>query len=179
MHLVRVCTISFQTPHLFLQLQNIVMKKIAILSIAVFFYQSLFAQTSSQQVKEEFKKLSWLEGTWVRTNAKPGRSGHERWIKLSEYEWQGFGISMRGSDTSFVEKLNLLIKDDHIYYIADVPGNKEPVYFKLTQVSTTGFICENPEHDFPKKIEYNLDGKKLQAIISGNGNSKEYLFNKE
>ena len=154
------------------------MKKIVLPVLTVIFCQSVFCQTTSPQVNEEFKKLNWLEGTWNRTNAKPGRSGHERWIKLSDREWQGFGVSMKGSDTSFVEKLKLVIKEDNIYYVADVPGNKEPVYFKLIQISATGFICENPQHDFPKKIEYSLEGTKLKATISGNDRSIAYLFEK-
>jgi hypothetical protein len=149
------------------------MKKILCISLLAFCFHNLSAQTSADNT---FQKLGWLEGTWTRTNVKPGRSGHERWVKVSETEMQGWGVSMKGSDTSFVEKIKLIAEDGNIYYVADVPENKEPVYFKLIQVLDNGFVCENPQHDFPKRIEYRLDGLQLKATISGNGRSIEYLF---
>ncbi len=149
------------------------MKKVICISLLAFCFQNLFAQTSTDNT---FQKLRWLEGTWTRTNAKPGRSGHERWIKLSETEMQGWGVSMKGNDTSFVEKIKVVMKEGNIYYVADVPENKEPLYFKLIDITDNGFTCENPQHDFPKRIEYRLEGTKLKATISANDRSIEYLF---
>ncbi|WP_315820030.1 hypothetical protein [Paraflavitalea speifideaquila] len=63
--------------------------------------------------------------------------------------------------------------------MADVPQNKEPVYFKLTAITKDGFTCENPNHDFPKKIDYKLDGNKLRATISGDGKAIDYLFERQ
>jgi hypothetical protein len=63
--------------------------------------------------------------------------------------------------------------------VADVPENKEPVYFKLTTITDHSFTCENPQHDFPKTISYIKDGIKLKATISGNGKSIEYLFDRK
>jgi hypothetical protein len=130
-------------------------------------------------VAADFGKLEWLQGSWKRTNARPGRSGYERWTKLSSTAWQGTGVTMRGTDTAVIEKLQLVIKDDNIYYVADIPENKTVVYFKFTAISNHGFVCENPEHDFPKMISYEHKGNTIKAVISGNGKSVEYLFEKE
>jgi hypothetical protein len=86
---------------------------------------------------------------------------------------------MKGNDTAFVEKTKLIIKDNSIYYVADVPGNEEPVYFKLTAITDQSFTCQNSQHDFPKKIIYIMQGSVLKATISGNGNSIEYLFKRK
>jgi hypothetical protein len=153
------------------------MKKILLLALSTFYFLNIYCQSS--KVDEDFKKFDWLKGTWIRTNAKPGRSGNERWIKVSETEWQGFGLTMKGSDTAQLEKLKLVIKDNAIYYVADVPENKQIVYFKITEISENGFICENPEHDFPKRISYQKEGDKLKATISGNGKSIEYFFERK
>jgi Domain of unknown function (DUF6265) len=128
--------------------------------------------------KENFNKLSWLEGKWIRTNVKPGRTAHERWKKISPTEMRGFGVNMKGSDTVFVEKISIVIKDDGLFYVADVPENKKPVYFKFIEVSDRGFVCENPSHDFPKKIAYALEGNKLKAVVSGDGKAIDYIFEK-
>jgi hypothetical protein len=86
---------------------------------------------------------------------------------------------MQGEDTVFVEKIKIVVKDRELYYVADVPENKEPVYFKIVELGTTGFVCENPAHDFPKKISYQLSGADLKAQISGDGKSIDYLFTKQ
>jgi len=137
-----------------------------------------FSQTLTSETTSNFKKLEWLVGTWNRTNIKPGKSSFERWEKKSEFELRGIGVTMNGNDTAFVEKITILIKDNSIYYVADVPENEKPVYFKLVEISNTGFVCENPEHDFPKKISYQVNGIDLKAQISGDGKSIDYLFKK-
>ena len=85
---------------------------------------------------------------------------------------------MQEQDTAFIEKVTILIRDNNIYYVADVPENKQLVYFKITEIHDHGFICENAEHDFPKKISYQVDGHDLKAQISGNGKSIDYVFKK-
>lgn len=132
---------------------------------------------SQSPVALDFTKLSWLEGTWTRTNVtKPGRSAHERWEKSSEHELRGYGVTLQGQDTIFLEKITVLINDNAIFYVADVPQNQQAVYFKFTEITKSGFVCENPEHDFPKKISYQLEGDKLKAQISGNGKAIDYWF---
>jgi Domain of unknown function (DUF6265) len=153
------------------------MKRSIVLLTALLCFGRNYSQPSSKLT--DFKKLYWLEGTWVRTNIKPGHSGNERWVKISPTELQGTGVSMKGTDTAFVEKFKLVIKNNTIYYVADVPENKQPVDFKLTEISEKEFSCENPEHDFPKKIRYRKDGNIITATISGNGKSVDYLFEKK
>jgi hypothetical protein len=151
------------------------MKSLA-LSLLLILSGCAFAQTKSEK---DFAKLSWLEGTWTRTNAKPGRSGVESWVKGMGKELIGLGVNMKGSDTSFVEKLKIIIRDGDIYYVSDVPENPKPVEFKVTSLDEKGFVCENPNHDFPKKISYQHDGNKLRAVISGDGKEMEYLFERK
>ena len=129
----------------------------------------------SKASQQDLKKLSWLEGTWNRTNVKPGRNAHERWERMGDL-MQGWGVSMNGTDTSFVEKLKIVVKEGELHYVADVPENQQPVYFKLTTITETGFLCENQQHDFPKVISYQRDGSKLKATISGNGKAIDFLF---
>jgi len=139
---------------------------------------STLAYSQKETAVNDFKKLSWLQGNWKRTNTKPGRSGFESWEKVSVNEYKGLGVSMQGKDTTFQENLQLVIKDGHIYYVADVAENKEPTYFKITAISNDGFTCENPEHDYPKKIVYQRNGQQLKVTISGGEKSSEFLFEK-
>ncbi len=137
------------------------------------------AQEVSFQAKESFNKVKWIEGMWIRTNSKQGRTGHERWQKFSLTELRGFGVTMNGVDTAFVEKISIVIKDNILFYVADVVENKRSIYFKFTELSDNGFECENPDHDFPKKITYQCEGNKLKVVVSGDGKSIDYLFERK
>lgn len=127
--------------------------------------------------KAEFEKLYWLTGSWNQTNlTKPGKALTEQWTKSGDFEMTGQATTTQNGDTVYVERITLLIQDNAIYYVADVPQNKQPVYFKLTDITETGFVCENPQHDFPKKITYALTGNQLKATISGNGRAFDYIY---
>jgi hypothetical protein len=143
---------------------------------ALFIILAITGIACSQQEtsQNDVKKINWLKGYWQRINVKEGRSAHERWEEVSNQELKGWGVSMRGNDTVFMEVLRIVVKDGSLYYVADVPENPNPVFFKFTSMDENGFTCENPEHDFPKKIEYQLRGDSLKAITSGDG--KELVF---
>jgi hypothetical protein len=155
------------------------MKQLLFTSLLFCLLTTAKAQNTSGEASDNFNKLSWLTGTWNRTNTKPGRSAHEKWERSGTTALIGWGVNLKGQDTVFVEKLKIVVKDNAIYYVADVPENKQPVYFKITAVSSEGFTCENPMHDFPKKIEYKLEGQHLKATISGNGKAIDYLFERK
>jgi Domain of unknown function (DUF6265) len=121
------------------------------------------------------ENLHWLIGHWERTNSKAGRHGHERW----DSDFNGFGVTMAAQDTLFVETLRIVQKDSQLYYVADVPENKNPVYFKFTTLNERGFVCENKEHDFPKRIAYEVHGTNLKVMVSGDDKTIEFLFVKK
>ncbi|WP_420575988.1 DUF6265 family protein [Ekhidna sp.] len=145
------------------------MKKITLCIFVLAITQLTFAQS--------IKDLKWLEGKWERQNVNPGTSAFEVWKKTKD-GYEGWGVSMKGTDTTFVEKLKIVKEDGNMYYVADVSANAEPTYFKITSVSENGFVSENPEHDFPKKIEYILEGTRMTAIISAGEKKMGFVFDK-
>ena len=156
------------------------MKRGSIIFVTFFFIVCSYSKSSGQEAinASDFKKLDWMAGTWKRTNTKGSESGYEKWAKLSDSTWQGLGITLNGKDTSTVEKMTITIKKKGIYYIADVSGNPEPVWYLFSELTDNGFTCENTEYDFPKKIQYRKEGNKIKATISGNGKLIDYNFKK-
>ena len=138
---------------------------------------SIMGNAFAQQKEEDLipKGLHWLIGHWERTNNKPGRQGYEQW----DSDFAGRGVTMNGHDTLFVEKLQIVNEGSQLYYVADVPENKNPVYFKFTFMDEHSFTCENMDHDFPKKIVYQVKENHLVVDVSGAGKSIEYLFVKK
>ena len=129
--------------------------------------------------KQKFKKLDWLTGKWIRTNSSAGQSGYETWNKVSDLKLSGKGITLKGKEVIFTEHLELIVKGNDIFYVVTVTGETKPVYFKLTAIADNGFTCENPKHDFPKKITYSRSGNRAKAVISGDGKSVDYNFVRE
>lgn len=153
------------------------MKKIYyLLFLSLLFSLTLSAQSTSVN---PIAQLNWLEGRWERVMNNPDQTAFEEW-EVKNGMLVGKGVTLQGTDTVFVENLSILLKEDKLYYVADVDSNIEPTYFRITSYSKNGFISENPEHDFPKQIEYQLTEEgELTATISGDGQSIPFLFRKK
>lgn len=107
------------------------------------------------------------------------KRGLEKWEMESDSVYNGMGLMLSGSDTVLVERLKIVIKDDKLFYIADVPENPKPVLFELTKVGNNYFISKNPEHDFPQEITYRLEDGELKATVSNNTKQIECRFTKQ
>ena len=153
------------------------MRKSACALILLFVVGSSCAQ-DHVALDDQFESLNWLVGMWDRTNVRPGETAFEVWERASESSYVGRGVTIAGEDTVFVEELELRLTDEAIYYVAETPGNAEPVLFRLTTVTDTSFISENPAHDFPKRIAYETNGGSMQAVISGGDQSVGFAFHK-
>jgi hypothetical protein len=149
------------------------MKKLLLITFCTLLAAITYAQKGASA---QFKKLHWLTGRWESTNNKPGQSGSETWTAVSAGKMSGFAATLKGKDTVFVERSTLEIKGNDIFYNALVSGSAKAVPFKLTSVTDDSFTCENPQHDFPKKITYKLTGNRIYATISGDGKSIPYNF---
>ena len=130
----------------------------------------------ANQESKALEQMGWLIGRWERMNMMPNQTGFETWTSESPLKIAGRGVTLQEQDTIFVESLSLAFRDEKLYYIAEVSHNEAPTYFEVTQVADSGFICENPQHDFPKKIRYTLDGNRLTVVISGDGKSVPFQF---
>lgn len=144
---------------------------ILLLSVLVFY-------SCNGQSQPDTSALDWLEGSWKRTDTKPGKEGYEIWT-MNDGKLNGRGISLQNGDTTFVEKLSIRFQDGVLYYVAEVPQNPEPTLFKIVEFSDNFFKSENPEHDFPKEITYQRTGDQLVATISADGNGITFTFQKK
>jgi hypothetical protein len=156
------------------------MKKVTVILLSLSLTIPVFGQPRKEGTLASVESLMWLEGIWDRINAKAGQEGHERWEKSasSSQGLQGFGVTKSGADTVFLEKLWIQSVHDSLFYIADVPGNQKPVYFFIHETGASYFVCENADHDFPKKIVYRRRENELHVTISGDGKSIDFQFHK-
>lgn len=130
----------------------------------------------AQKAPVAVSSLSWMEGNWIRVNNKPGRTTYEHWKMDSPTAMSGKGLTLKGTDTTFTETLQILMKEDLLFYVAGVSHNSAPIYFQIEIKGQYSFISSNPDHDFPKQIAYKLEKDILTATISGDGKSIEFIF---
>ena len=130
--------------------------------------------TSGHKRQLHLKKAAWLLGDWQNKTARGISS--ESWKKLNDSTFLGKSYVLRGTDTVSAEHIRLEEHNGTLYYIPTVKNQNEgkPVIFTMTTALANGFIFENPKHDFPQKISYDLIGKdSLMAEISGTYKGKQ------
>lgn len=97
--------------------------------------------------------LSWLVGSW-QDSLRPNQ--WEVWKANSKgMHGQGLNITADG-DTTVFEDISLVQDGKQVFFIADVKGQDYPVKFTATRLEKGLAVFENPKHDFPKYISYQL-----------------------
>lgn len=130
---------------------------------------------ASEPVDPGLQPLTWMLGSWQRVGLPEGTRGYERW-HVSDGAFVGTGIKLKGKRVVFEEKLRLETDNGGVFYVADVAENAKPVRFRLVAQTEHSAVFENPEHDFPKKIAYRVDGDLLEVITSGDGRDIVFRF---
>lgn len=99
--------------------------------------------------------LSWLAGAWVGTRSS-GSSIEERWSPPLGGAMLAVSRTVNSSGRmSAFEYLRIVERDSGLVYVAQ-PGGKTPTEFVLTELSPTRAVFDNPRHDYPKRIVYEL-----------------------
>ena len=140
--------------------------KIIRVVLAIFLvYMSPF---SFAQSCNSIRSVQWLLGHWVADDGKNITT--ESWEKVSSLTFEGFGESRAktSNERQTSESLRLIEMANELFYLAKPEQNDLPVAFKLTHCSSKSAVFENAAHDFPKKLEYQLDvNNKMKVTVSG------------
>lgn len=125
----------------------------------------------------DIRGLHILAGMWEGIQG----SGvyHEEWSVQSDDSLKGRAYLLMKGGIRNPEALSIVKENDEIYYVADVSHNSAPVKFRLIGLSGKLFVFENPDHDFPQKITYDLtEPDFLNAVIEAvtDGKLKQVEF---
>lgn len=120
--------------------------------------------------------VSWIAGDWQ--TAPGGRAQiEEHWTSVAGGSMMGMGRTVAGDKTVEFEYLRIEQRADGVYYVAHPKARCPGTDFKLTKVSATEAVFENPQHDFPKRIIYRKTGDdSLTASIDGGEGTKAMAF---
>jgi len=108
--------------------------------------------------------MAWLPGAWVGTRSS-GSSVEERWSPPLGGAMLAVSrtVNTSGRMVAF-EYLRIVERSGGLVYIAQ-PGGAAPTEFVLTELSPTKAVFENPRHDDPKRIVYELSEGTLGVSI--------------
>lgn len=115
----------------------------------------------------------FLIGKWKRVNNEKGKNTYEIWNK----NFSGLGYTLKDNDTLFKEDLSIVTLDGNTY-LQVIGVNKNPTYFRITELTKSSFTCQNNKNEFPKKISYWLENKKLNAKVSNDDFAIDFVFEK-
>jgi hypothetical protein len=124
--------------------------------------------------QQQIDRLGWLAGSWQGIEDE---GSEEHWTAPGGGILLGLHRDTKG-DRVFFEYLRIEQRGDSVFYVASPMARKETAF--LLVASDSGFArFENPEHDYPVRIEYELTGEEeITARISGvNGRDlREWVF---
>lgn len=109
--------------------------------------------------------LGWLSGAWVGTRST-GSSVEERWTPPLGGAMLAVSrtVNTSGKMVAF-EYLRIVERDGGLVYVAQ-PGGAKATEFVLTELSSRRAVFDNPRHDYPKRIVYELSAEGgLSATI--------------
>ena len=89
-------------------------------------------------------------------------------------------VNANGKMSAF-EYLRIVERDGGLVYIAQ-PGGSAPTEFVLSELSKTRAVFDNPRHDYPKRIVYELsaDGGLTATIgFMKGGTPRKFEFKRE
>ena len=132
--------------------------------------------------KASMDGMAWLAGAFVGTRGAAGAvSIEERWSPPLGGAMLGVSRTVsRGKMTAF-EFLRIVERDGGLVYIAQ-PGGVPPTEFVLTELGGTRAVFENPRHDFPQRIVYELSAEGVLSASIGyvkGGRPQRFEFKRE
>ena len=129
----------------------------------------------SAQAEVANSSLEWLAGHWCVEMG--GDTVEEFWLPPHGGVMAGLARTLSTERTTGFEFLRIAQIDGVQSYIAQ-PGGRPPTSFRRTAGGERWVRFENPDHDFPQRIEYRREGEDLHAEVAGPGkNGEESVLN--
>ncbi len=125
--------------------------------------------------------LSWLTGAWAGTRGANGAIAFEElWSPPKGGSMFAISRTVSRDRLSAFEFLRIIERDGGLVYVAQ-PNGGVATEFILTEFSGKRAVFENPRHDYPKRIAYELTDNGLTATIGflKGGTPRRYEFKKE
>lgn len=125
--------------------------------------------------------INWIIGEWKGTDVND-LVFHEVWENDGKNSYTGLGATVTpDGDTILRETLKINVVEGTLYYIATIPKQKGPVFFRMIKGDAHAAVFTNLEHDFPQSISYTLQNNnkievKLEGLVKGNPKTEHLIY---
>jgi hypothetical protein len=121
-------------------------------------------------------RLQWLAGCWEQRG--PDRLTQEHWMAPLGRSMIGMSRTVTGGAMVAWEMLRIEESDGTLFLIAAPSGQRE-ARFEQIELTESGVAFENPDHDFPQRIEYRHgpDGSlvgRISGVVDGKTRSVDF-----
>jgi uncharacterized protein DUF6265 len=138
-------------------------RPVSLAAVLVIFSAAVIAQPQGIQ------RVAWLQGCWELSS--PERTVEEQWMAPRARSMIGMSRTVRGGKLVAYEMV--LIREDGPGLAYEAHPSGQPVAtFRSTTVSSSQVVFEDPSHDFPQQVGYQLKEDALLAWIAGSQNGK-------
>ncbi|MFT7287005.1 MAG: hypothetical protein ACI87W_001114 [Halieaceae bacterium] len=118
--------------------------------------------------------VDWLVGCWESFESY----SKEVWVKNPDGTLLGFSASVENADIAFYELLYIREVGGTLTYTAH-PSGQNPATFLVRELGDRRVVFENPAHDYPQLISYELNDSQLTAVISTTNGERKLLFKQQ
>lgn len=132
-----------------------------------------FISTAIWAQKADLEELDFLVGTWKME----GKDNYENWIK-SDNKLIGKSFKLINGQEKVSETIEITLQENHIVYTPTVfdQNDAKGIPFILESAHKKNYSFENPDHDFPKKIQYKILSKSELLVTVLGENDKGFSF---
>lgn len=131
-------------------------------ALLIYSILAILTPSASAQAPED---LAWLVGSW--RSESDDRIVEEWWTVARGGLMLGLNRDHRtGSQSPFFEYLRIELDEEEVRYVASPRGSGETV-FLLAKQEARRVVFENPLHDWPQRLTYELADGKLHLRAEG------------
>jgi len=146
------------------------MFKTAVILSTLIFCISCSSENKPEEKKEEQKELIFdkLIGVWKLDDEE--HEQYEVWKNNGDGTYSSTVFTIEGKDTVITERIHIFQREGKWDFETIVSGQNKgkPVDFLHTILNDTVVQFDNPNHDFPKLINYTMKTpRNVRAFIAG------------
>ena len=124
------------------------------------------AEEAAPAAAPRVEDLAWLAGCWAVEGGEPG--SEEVWLAPAGGTLLGVSRTVRGGKTVAHELLQIRERAPGELVFIALPSGQPEATFRLVSTDPRALVFENPDHDFPQRVLYRLEGEgTLHARVEG------------
>jgi hypothetical protein len=122
-----------------------------------------WSQKDAAKPASKLDQLAWLAAGWMEKDGEI----EEHWIAPKGGLMLGCGRTVVNGKAREFEFLRIEERENgDVFYVAQ-PGGRPATEFKLVASGGEGWVFENPEHDFPRTIQYERTSGGMNVTLGG------------